>query len=85
MKIGSIFILKLNSYVWRIKELSDLIVLKAFLVFFFTRTSLPKSSNNLEPICNYVNVKCSRLVILGNMYVTCPFTGRETFAVVQQR
>ena len=24
---------------------------------FFTRTSLPKSSNNLEPICNYVNVK----------------------------
>ena len=26
---------------------------------FFTRTSLLNSSNNLEPICNIVNIKCS--------------------------
>ena len=41
---------------------------------FFTRTSLPKSSNNLEPICNYANVKCSRLIILRIIPVTSTFT-----------
>ena len=47
---------------------------------FFTGTSLPKSSNNLEPICNYVNVKCSWLVILRIISVTSRFTLWETYA-----
>ena len=41
---------------------------------FFTRTSFLKSSNNLEPICNIVNIKCSWLVIYGIMSVTSSFT-----------
>ena len=36
--------------VWGIKGISGC---------FFTRTSLLKSSNNLEPICNDVNIKYS--------------------------
>ena len=43
-------------------------------------TSLPKSSNNLEPICNYVNVKCSWLVILRIISVTIASTVWETYA-----
>ena len=45
----------------------------------FTRTPLPKSSNNLEPICNYVNIKCSLLVILRIISVTSTFTVCETY------
>ena len=45
---------------------------------FFTRTSLLKSSNNLEPICNDVNIKCSWLVIFRIISVTSTFTLWET-------
>ena len=48
--------------------------------FFFIRTSLPKSSNNLELMCNYVNVKCSWLVILWIISVTSTLTVWETNA-----
>ena len=37
---------------------------------FFTRTSLLKSSNNLEPICNDVSTKCCWLVIFRIISVT---------------
>ena len=47
---------------------------------FFTGTSLAKSSNNLETICNYVNVICSWLVILRIISVTSTFTVWETYA-----
>ena len=45
----------------------------------FTRTSLLKSSNNLEPICNDVNIKCPWLVILRIISVTSTFTLWETY------
>ena len=41
---------------------------------FFTRTSLLKSSNNLEPMCKKVNVKSSWLVIFRIISVTSSFT-----------
>ena len=53
------------------------ILIKGIPGCLFTRTSLPKSLNNLEPICNYVNVKCSRLVILRIISVTSTFTVSE--------
>ena len=46
---------------------------------FFTRTSLLKSSNNLKPICNDVNIKCSWLVIFWIISVTNTFTLWETY------
>ena len=52
------------------ERLNNGITLKGLPGCFFTRTFLPKSSNNLEPICNHVNVKCSRLVILRIISVT---------------
>ena len=45
-----------------------------------TRSSLPNSSNNLKLICNYVNVKCSWLVILRIISATSTFTVWETYA-----
>ena len=56
------------------------ILIKGIPGCLFTRTSLPKSLNNLEPICNYVNVKCSRLVILRIISVTSTFTVSEIYA-----
>ena len=49
------------------------------VVKFFTRTSLLKSSNNLEPICNDVNIKCSWLLIFRIISVTSTFTLWETY------
>ena len=45
---------------------------------FFARYSLLKSSNNLEPIGNDVNIKCSRLVLSRIISVTSTFTVRKT-------
>ena len=41
---------------------------------FFTRTFLLKSLNNLEPMCNNVNIKSSLLVIFRFISVTSSFT-----------
>ena len=46
---------------------------------FFIRTSLLKSSNNLESICNHVNIKCSWLEISRIISVTSTFTLWETY------
>ena len=57
---------------------SNDIPLKGLPCCFFTRTSLPKSSNNLEPMCNNVNIKSSWLVIFRIISVTSSFTVRRT-------
>ena len=48
--------------------------LKDLPACFFIRTSFLKSSNNLELICNNVNIRCSWLVICRIISVTSSFT-----------
>ena len=67
-----------ESSLWKLCRVST--SFKGIPGCFFTRTSLLKSSNNLEPICNDVNIKCSWLVILRIIIsVTSTFTLWETY------
>ena len=53
--------------------------LMAFLVVSLHAPLLLKISNNLEPICNNVNMKCSWFVIFRIISVTNTFTAWETY------
>ena len=74
------FLLNQMDYCNVICHLILRVLLMIFLVVSWHVPSFPKSSNNLEPICNYVNVKCSWLVILRIISVTRTFTVWETYA-----
>ena len=76
--IQYMYVLIFTSFYNKVRR--DIAYFKGFPGCFFTRTSLLKSSNNLEPMCKNVNIKSSWLVIFRIISVTSSFTvwGKNT-------
>ena len=77
--VVSISILQIADFFLQKIHINTALFFKGITSCFFTRTSLLKSSNNLEPICNDVNIKLFLLVLLRIISVTITFTVLETY------
>ena len=51
-----LIVVKVGGFLYRFSDIQVTSRHKGLPGCFFTRNSLPKSSNNLEPICNNVNM-----------------------------
>ena len=78
--VVSIIILHIADFFLKKILINTTLFFKCITSCFFTRASLLKSSNNLEPICNNVNIKLSLLVLLRIISVTITFTVLETYS-----